>query len=66
MNGLYNGAFCDNSLISLMGNGIGPNLWPTSYVTYIYNHVPNADDIAPADIFNETKCTCHKLKYGHV
>ena len=37
----------------------------TSYATFIYNHLPNAEDIAPADICIGTKFTHHKLKYIH-
>ena len=33
----------------------------TSYAAYIYNHIPNSEDIAPADIFTGTKFTCQKL-----
>ena len=52
----------------LWKNGIGSNLWPmaTSYSTYTYNHMPNAEEIAPTDIFTGTKFTCNKLKYIHV
>ena len=38
----------------------------TSYVAHIYNHMPSDEDIAPSDIFTETKFTHHKIKYIHV
>ena len=52
----------------LWKNGTGSNLWrtATSYSTYIYNHIPNAEEIAPADIFTGTKFPRHELKYIHV
>ena len=34
----------------------------TSYAIYIYNHLPNAEDIAPAYIFTGTKSPHHNLK----
>ena len=47
---------------------IGLNLWPivTSYITYIYNHMPNYEDIVTADIFTGTKFLRHKLKDNHM
>ena len=49
-------------------NDIDSNLRPmsTSYATYIYNHMPNVEDIIPADIFTVTKCTCHNVRDLHV
>ena len=49
-------------------NIICSNLRPidTSYDTYIYNHMTNAEDIVPADIFTGTKFPRHKLKYLHM
>ena len=38
----------------------------TSYDTYIHNHMPNTEDIAPANLFTETECTRHKIRYIHV
>ena len=49
-------------------NGFGSNLWPmdTSYDTYIYDHTPNAKEIATADLFTGTKLHHHNLEYIHV
>ena len=49
-------------------NGISSNLWPmaNSYVTYIFNHMPNSDYIAPAEIFTGTNFLRHKLKDIHM
>ena len=49
-------------------NGTGSNVLPmaTSHATYIYNNMPNAEEIAPADIFAGTKFTCNKLKDIHM
>ena len=38
----------------------------TSYAIYIYNHMLNAEDIVPDDIFNITKFTYHNLKDIHI
>ena len=38
----------------------------TSYNTYICNHMPNAEEIYPADLFTGTKFNYHKLKYIRV
>ena len=35
----------------------------TSYVTYVHNHMYNADYIAPDDLFNGNKFPRHKLKF---
>ena len=66
--GIWNDLSHDASLVSLLENGIGSNLWPmdTSYATYIYNHIPNAEDIATYDLFNGTKFTRHKFIYIHM
>ena len=34
--------------------------------TYIYNHMSNAEDIAPAYIFTGNKLPNHNLKYIHM
>jgi len=49
-------------------NGVDATLWPmaTHYVTYIYNHMPNSDGIAPVDLFSGTQFPHHKLKDIHV
>ena len=38
----------------------------TSYATYIYNHMTNAEEIVTSDIFNGNKFNRHKLKYIHM
>ena len=49
-------------------SGIDSSLWPmaVSYATYIYNHLPNANGIAPADLFTGTQIPRHKLRSFHV
>ena len=51
----------------LCENGIGSNLWTvdTSYNTYIYNCMTNAEDIVPSYLFPGTNFPCHKLKDIH-
>jgi hypothetical protein len=36
------------------------------YATYIYNHLPQANSVAPADLFMGTTFHCHKLKDIHI
>ena len=45
-------------------NGIDAALWPmaTTYVACLYNHTPNENGIAPADLFSEIQFPRHKLK----
>ena len=38
----------------------------TRYATYIYNHMPNSEDITPDDLFTGTKFTYHKIKDIHL
>jgi hypothetical protein len=49
-------------------NGVDASLWPmaTNYATYIYNHMPNSEGIAPIDLFAGTQFPRHKLKDIHV
>ena len=48
-------------------NGIDASLWPmaTTYAVYIYNHMPDRDGIAPADLFSVFQFPRHKLKDIH-
>ena len=43
-------------------NGIDASLWPmaTTYAVYIYNHMPDRDGIAPADLFSVFQFPRHK------
>ena len=52
----------------LWKNIIGSKLWPmvTSYSTYIFNHNPNVEDIAPDDLFTGTKPPRQNIKYIYV
>ena len=49
-------------------HGIDSSLWPMAidYSTYIYNHTPNRQGIAPADLFTGSTVPRHKLKDIHV
>ena len=48
-------------------SGIDSSLWPlaVSYAAYLYNHLPNAQGIAPADLFTRVQIPRHKLKSFH-
>jgi hypothetical protein len=48
-------------------DGIDSTLWPmaTNYATYIYNHLPNSNGIAPADLFSGSTFPRHKLRDIH-
>ena len=48
-------------------NDIASNLWTidTRYATYNYNRMPNAEEIAPADLFTRTKFH-HNLEDVHM
>ena len=49
-------------------DGIDSTLWPmaTDYAAYIYNHMPDRNGIAPADLFTGSQFPRHKLKDLHV
>ena len=49
-------------------HGIVSRLWPMAidYSTYIYNHNPNRQGIAPADLFTRLTVPRHKLNDIHV
>ena len=49
-------------------NGIDASLWPMAvdYACHVYNHLPNAQGIAPADLFTGSTVPRHKLKDLHV
>lgn len=49
-------------------NGIDASLWPTAVddACHVYNHLPNAQGIAPADLFTGSTVPHHKLKAFHV
>jgi hypothetical protein len=48
--------------------GIDSSLWPmaVNYATYVYNHTPKENGIAPADLFTGTQIPRHKLRDIHV
>ena len=48
-------------------SGIDSSLWPlaVSYAAYTYNHLPNAQGIAPADLFTGVQIPRHKLQSFH-
>ena len=48
-------------------DAIDSTLWPmaTTYATYLYNHFPDSNGIAPADLFTGTQFPRHKLKDVH-
>jgi hypothetical protein len=48
-------------------DGIDSSLWPmaVSYATYLYNHLPQSNGVAPADLFMGTQIPRHKLKDMH-
>ena len=37
-----------------------------TYATYLYNHLPNAHGLCPADIFTGSTVSRHRLKDIHV
>jgi hypothetical protein len=45
-------------------NGIDSSLWPmaVTYATYLYNHLPNASDMCPADLFTGSTVPRHCLQ----
>ncbi|KAI2509164.1 hypothetical protein MHU86_5283 [Fragilaria crotonensis] len=49
-------------------DGIDSSLWPmaVTYATYLYNHLPNAHGLCPADIFTGSTVPRHRLKDIHV
>ena len=49
-------------------DGIDSTYWPLAvqYATYIYNHFPNNQGIAPADLFSGVQVPRHKLRDLHV
>ena len=49
-------------------DGIDSTLWPmaVTYATYLYNHLPNAHGLCPADIFTGSTVPRHRLKDIHV
>jgi hypothetical protein len=49
-------------------NGIDSSLWPmaVTYATYIYNHLPNAQGLCPADLFTGSTVPRHRLLDIHV
>ena len=48
-------------------SGIDSSLWPMAvhYAVHLYNHMPNAQGIAPADLFTGVQVERHKLKNLH-
>jgi hypothetical protein len=49
-------------------DGIDASLWPMAvqYATYLYNHLPNAQGLCPADLFTGSTIPRHRLKDIHV
>ena len=49
-------------------DSVTSELWPMAidYAVYLYNHLPNAQGIAPADLFTGTTVPRHKLKDCHM
>jgi hypothetical protein len=49
-------------------NGIDSSLWPmaVTYATYLYNHLPNASGLCPADLFTGSTVPRHRLQDIHV
>ena len=49
-------------------NGIDSSLWPmaVTYATHLYNHLPNAQGLCPADVFTGSTVPRHRLKDLHV
>jgi hypothetical protein len=49
-------------------NGIDSSLWPmaVTYATHLYNHLPNAQGLCPADLFTGSTVPRHRLKELHV
>ena len=48
-------------------SGIDSSLWPMAvhYAVYLYNHTPNSNGIAPADLYTGVQVERHKLKNIH-
>jgi hypothetical protein len=48
--------------------GLDSSYWPmaVTYTTYLYNHLPTAQGLCPADIFTGCTVPCHRLKDIHV
>jgi hypothetical protein len=48
-------------------DSISSSLWPMAveYATYIYNYLPQANGVCPADLFMGTTIPRHKLKDIH-
>ena len=48
--------------------GVTSELWPMAidYAVYLYNHLPNQQGIAPADLFTGVTIPRHKLKDCHM
>ena len=49
-------------------DGIDASLWPMAvqYAAYLYNHLPNAQGLCPADLFTGSTVPRHRLKDIHV
>ena len=49
-------------------DGIDASLWPmaVTYATHLYNHLPNAQGLCPADVFTGSTVPRHRLKDIHV
>ena len=49
-------------------DGIDSTLWPmaVTYETHLYNHLPNAQGLCPADVFTGSTVPRHRLKDLHV
>ena len=49
-------------------DGIDASLWPmaVTYATHLYNHLPNAQGLCPADVFTGSTVPHHRLKDIHV
>jgi hypothetical protein len=49
-------------------NGIDSSLWPMAvkYATHLYNHLPNAQGLCPADLFTGSTVPRHRLQDIHV
>jgi hypothetical protein len=49
-------------------DGIDSSLWPmaVTYATHLYNHLPNAQGLCPADLFTGSTVPRHRLKDIHV
>ena len=49
-------------------DGVSNELWymVVDYTVYLYNHLPNENDFAPADLFTGVISPRHKLKDCHI